>query len=236
MKKVLWALVLGACPSTAFAQEFALPWGKEVEVARERAGRHASASVALYGRVSFPGDSDVTQDGVTYGDLFDPGLGFSIEGDFLVNLAHDWSVGGYLSIGWDTFQGVRNIDDFGDTLEPDTMDLFSVIAGGKAMGTFDRLFFWEGRIGLGYVHYDAVKADFILSGIPYRNQEFFKASDRAVFEMGGRIGMGTPHFGVDLGMGFRVMGGPSRGKDVTNFIDPEPLVTFMLELGVMIRF
>jgi hypothetical protein len=236
MKKLLWTFVLAACPATAFAQEFAMPWGKEVEVARERAGRHATASIALYGRVSFPGDSEVTQDGVTAADLFDPGLGFSIEGDVLIHLAHDWSVGGYLSIGWDTFQGVRNVDDFGDTLIPDQLDLFSVIVGGKAMGTFDPLFFWEGRIGLGFVHYDAVKADFILGGVTYGDQEFFKASDRAVFEMGGRIGMGTPQFAVDLGMGFRVMGAPGRGKDVTNFIAPEALVTFMLELGVMVRF
>jgi len=236
MKKLLWAILLGAAPAQAFAQDFALPWGTEVEVARERIGRHASASIALYGRVSFPGDSDVTVDGVTYEELFDPGLGFSFEGDVLIELEHGWSVGGYLSVGWDSFLGVRNTDDFGDTLEPDRMDLFSVIAGGKAMGSFDSLFFWEGRAGLGLVHYSAVKADFIISGTPSPDLEFFKASDRAVFEMGGRIGMGTPHFAVDLGMGFRIMGGPGRGKDVTNFIDPEPLVTFMIELGMLVRF
>ncbi|HLF92614.1 MAG TPA: hypothetical protein VJB14_04080 [Planctomycetota bacterium] len=237
MKKMIWALVLAACPATAAAaQEFSMPWGTEWGVARERLGRHTSGSVALYGRASFPGDSDVTQDGVTYADLFDPGLGFSVEGDVLVDMTHDWSVGGYVSVGWDTFVGVREVDDFGDTLEPDTMELFSAIAGAKAVGTFDPHFFWEGRVGLGVVHYDAVEADFILSGTTFADQEFFRTSDRAVFELGGRIGMGTPHVAIALGMGFRIMGGPSRGKDVTNFIDPDPLVTFMLELGVMVRF
>jgi hypothetical protein len=215
---------------------FALPWGTEVAVARERLGRHMNASIALYGRASFPSDSDVTRDGVTFAELFDPGLGFGVEADLLTVVDREWSVGGYLSVGWDRFDGVRNVDDFGDTLEPDSMDLLTVLAGAKILGQFDPFFFWEGRMGLGWVHYDAVKADFILGGTRFPDQEFLKASDRLAFELGGRIGMGTQHFAVDFGMGFRVMGGPGRGKDTTNFIDPDPLVTFILELGLMLRF
>ena len=247
MKKFALTLLLSVFPAVAAsAQELprslatdagvVLPWGTETEVARSSLGRHMSASVALYGRVSFPSDGDVTQDHVTWSDLFDPGLGVSLEGDVLVNVGHEASVGGYLSVGWDTFNGVRNVDDFGDTLDPGEMRMVTVIAGAKWLGWFDPLFFWEGRIGLGMVHTDAVKADFILSGVLFPDQEFFKASNRAVFELGGRVGYGTPNVAVDLGMGFRVLGAPGRGKDVTNFVSPDPLVTFMIELGVLFRF
>jgi hypothetical protein len=116
------------------------------------------------------------------------------------------------------------------------MDLFTVIVGAKSLGMFDPLFFWEGRIGLGLVHYDAVKADFVLGGTSFPNQEFFRATDRAVFEIGGRVGVGNQHVSGDFGMGFRIMGGPARGKDVTNFIDPDPLFTFMIEIGLSVRF
>ncbi len=240
MKKTALVFLFAACPAAAFAQDLpgslAMPWGTEVGVARESLGRHSSASVALYGRASFPSDGDVTRDHVTWSDLFDPGLGVSLEGDVLINVVHEWSVGPYVSVGWDTFNGVRNVDDVGDTLDPGPMRMVTVIAGAKWQGWFDPMFFWEGRIGLGMVHYDAVKADFILGGVLFDNQEFFKASNRGVFELGGRVGFGTPPLAVDLGMGFRIMGGPGRGKDVTNFIDPDPLVTFMLELGVLVQF
>jgi hypothetical protein len=59
---------------------------------------------------------------------------------------------------------------------------------------------------------------------------------RAVWEIGGRIGVGNQHIEADFGFGFRIMGGASRGRDVTNFIDPDILTTFMLELGVTVRF
>ena len=247
MKKIALTLFLAALPAAAaVAQDLpvalagepalAYPWGREIGGLHTSLGRHASASIALVGRVSFPDDSDVTSDGVTWADLFDPGFGFSLEGDFLVRVVHDGSVGGYVSVGWDSFSGVRNTDSFGDSAEPDVMNMMTILAGAKSMGWFDPLFFWEGRIGLGMVHYDTVKAGFVLGGTPFDNQEFFRASNRLAFELGGRIGFGTEHVTADLGMGFRVLGAPARGRDVTNLIDPDPLTTFMIELGLRIGF
>src|SRR5436190_24096932 len=123
VKRTVLTLLLSAVPAaTAFAQDLpgslAMPWGTGGEVARTSLGRHSSVGLAAYGRVSFPSDGDVTLDHVAWSDLFDPGLGVSLEGDVMINVGHEASVGGYLSVGWDSFGGVRNVDGFGDTLEP----------------------------------------------------------------------------------------------------------------------
>ena len=50
----------------------------------------------------------------------------------------------------------------------------------------------------------------------------------------------NPGWGVsvegDLGFGFRIMAPPNRGRDVTTAIDPDVLTTFMIELGLTVRF
>jgi hypothetical protein len=250
MKKTMLALALGLLSAAAaVAQDLplslatepepagpAMPWGKEMALVSGPLGRHLMGSLGLYGRISFPDNGNVTQDGVTWSDLFDVGYGGSLEGDIQAVMGPGWAVGGYLSVGYDSFNGITNTDDLGDTVHPHAMKQLSILAGVKSTGWFDPIFFWEGRIGFGVVHYYPVLADFNIGGIQSNDQEFFRASDRFCFEIGGRVGVGSPSFAVSFGFGLRVMDSPSRGRDVTSFIDPDVLDTFILDLGLIARF
>lgn len=241
MKTSIILAALAVTPAAAFAQtdftkvSVSRPGEIGGELVQERIG-HLRASLAIYGRVSFPGDSDVTLDGITYSDFFDPGLGVGIEGDLMPEIGEGLSIGGYASVNWDTFHGVKVFDDFGDSVDPDRMDITTFIVGGKVQGQYGPGFFWEGRLGLGWVHYEKVESTNIFSGVMSTSQEFFAASNRAVFEIAGRAGWGTPRFAVDFGLGYRLMGAPTIGKDAPPSFDPDLLDTLFLEIGFMIRF
>lgn len=254
--KALWTfLALAASPALAAAQDAPSLWadlqetrrspaqmepagprGKGGQVVEEWYTPRVRGSLSFFGRVSFPDDTEVTTDGLWYSDFFDPGLGLSVEGDLLTYVTPHWGVGGYLSVGWDRFGGNRIGFISGDEVKPDDMDLTTVLLGGKVVQRFSPFGVWEGRMGLGLVHYSPVNWSGIDTGVPFNDEQLFKAINRVAFEIGGRIGFGNPHIQGDFGFGLRIMGGAARGEDVTNFIDPDILITFMLELGITLRF
>jgi hypothetical protein len=196
------------------------------------------ASVAIYGRVSWPSNTNVTVDGLWWSDFFNPGWGVSVEGDLLQWVTPAWGVGGYLSVGWDRFDGQRVNFINGDFAQPDHMDLTSVIIGGKIVDRFNPFFGWDGHIGIGVVHYSSVHwsgFDITIPG-PFTHEELFAATTTIMGEFTGRFIFGSPHVEGDLGFGFRIMAPPNRGRDVTTAIDPDVLTTFMIELGLTVRF
>jgi hypothetical protein len=198
---------------------------------------HSDLSLAVLGRLSLPGSDHIDRSGfLTYDDLFETGYGLSVEANLLFRLDPYWRLGGYLSLGWDQFGGSRSVDDFGDTVEPDRMTIYTVLVGIKSRAYFGPGFFGDAYLGLGIARYNAVDATFVLSGIPYPDQELFHASTRFALDLGGRIGWGTEHVAATLGLGLRFMDGPGRGKDVTSEIDPESMVNFILDLGIQFTF
>ena len=227
--RTLWA-DLGATRPFATLQE------QGGQVTEEWYSPRLRASLSVFGRVSFPGDTDVTIDGLWYSDFFDVGWGVTVEGDLLSFVTPHWGVGGYLSVGWDTFSGNTLHFANGDSVNVDNMDLTTVIVGVKVVQRASPFVLWEGHMGVGVVHYDKVEWSGIDTGVPFSNEELFRPITRGVFEIGARIGAGNRNVQADFGFGFRYMGGAARGKDVTNFVDPDLLFTFMLELGLTIRF
>ncbi|HVR87503.1 MAG TPA: hypothetical protein VMU54_24470 [Planctomycetota bacterium] len=246
-------LLVGSFASLAAAQESADPVWTELggtrafpsvqeqggQVVEEWYSPTLRASLSVFGRVSFPSDTPVTSDGLWYSDFFSEGYGFSVEGDLLSFATPHWGAGGYLSIGWDRFKGQTLNFSNGDFVKPDDMDLTTVIVGGKIVQRVSPFVIWEGRMGLGLVHYSRVDwSGFDSNGIPpgpFSNEELFRPINRGVFEIGGRVGVGSRQVQADFGFGFRYMGGAARGKDVSNVVDPDVLYTFMLELGLTIR-
>jgi hypothetical protein len=210
--------------------------GKGGQVVEEWYSPRMRAALSFFGRVSFPDDTEVTVDGLWYSDFFDPGLGLSVEGDLLTFVTPHWGVGGYLSVGWDTFSGNRLHFSSGDEVQPDDMDLTTVILGAKVVQQISPYAYWEGRLGMGMVHYSAVEWSGVDTGVPFSNEELFAAANKFVFEIGGRVGFGNPVIQGDFGFGIRIMDGAKRGEDVTTFVDPELLITWMLELGITMRF
>ncbi len=249
---MLASLALAALPAAALAQDGPRMWSDLAETRnfpqQQGDGRRGGqvveewytprlrASLSIYGRVSFPSSTDVTVDGLWYSDFFNPGLGVSGEFDLLSYISPRWGVGGYLSVGWDRFEGQRINFLAGDFVEADHMDQTTVIIGGKIVDHVTPFFLWEGRMGLGMVHYSAVNWSGVDTGVPFFNEQLFRASNQIVWEIGGRVGFGDRHIQVDLGFGIRIMGGAERGRDVTNAINPDILTTFMIELGLTFRF
>src|SRR5258708_29962349 len=127
----------------------------------------------------------------------------------------------------------------GDFVNVDNMDLTTVIVGVKFVQRASPFVLWEGHLGLGIVHYDKVEwsgVDSSTTPSTFSNEELFKPITRGVFEIGARIGAGNRAVQADFGFGFRYMGGAARGADVSNVIDPDLFFTFMLELGLTVRF
>lgn len=255
-KAILALVAIASAPSFAFAQDARSLWtdsapaifqdepaprgrggqGRGGQVTEEWYSPNTRGSLSFFGRVSFLSDTDVTIDGLWYTDFFDPGFGLSVEADLLTFIAPHWGVGPYVSYNWDRFDGNRISFAGGDFVEADQMTLNSVFVGGKVLQRLSPWVSWEGRMGLGLVTYSHVEWSGVDTGVPFSNEELFQRITRGAFEIGGRIGVGSPHVQADFGFGVRIMGGASRGRNVTNAVDPDYLTTFMLELGLSLRF
>jgi len=252
MKKFLLLPLLfaAALSSAAAAQDSAEPlfadmagtrlttFGQETggQVAEEWYSPKLRASLSVLGRVSFPSSTEVTIDGLWYSDFFDVGWGVAGELDLLSFVTPHWAVGGYVSVNWDQFSGETLHFFNGDFVNVDDMDLVSIIVGGKVVQRISPYAWWEGHLGVGWVHYNAVQWSGMDQGIAFTDEELFKPINRAVFEFAGRFLFGDKHVQGFLGFGMRYMGGAARGADVSNFIDPDVFITFMLELGLTVRF
>jgi hypothetical protein len=212
------------------------PRGRGGQVVEEWYSPTLKASLSFFGRVSWPSDTDVTIDHLWYSDFFDVGWGVTVEADLLQFVAPHYGVGGYLSYNWDQFNGNTIVFPNGDTATPDHMTLNSAFLGAKFLQHLNPWVVWEGRMGAGIVHYSRTTWSGVDLGVPFSNEELFKSITRGAFEIGGRIGAGSPTIQADFGFAVRIMGGAARGKDVTSAIDPDILTTFMLELGLSIRF
>jgi len=227
----------GDAPTALFQDERG-PRGKGGQVVEEWYTPTVKGSLSFFGRVSFLSDTDVTVDHLWYSDFFDAGFGVTVEADLLTFVAPHWGVGGYVSYNWDRFDGNTITFINGDTASPDQMTLNSVFVGGKVLQHLSPWVMWEGRMGLGLVTYSRVEWSGFDSSIPgtFSNEELFQRITRGAFEIGGRIGVGSPNIQADFGFGVRIMGGASRGRDVSDAVDPDILTTFTLELGLSLRF
>jgi hypothetical protein len=192
------------------------------------------------GVVDVVGTTIVVEDELGYHDLFDPGLGLTLEVDALLRPppprpgGPPWedtpAMGLYVAFERDWFGGNQAEDDAGLRIEPDDWELTSVFGGFKAQGTVNGPLFGDLRAGLGWIRYPALDAELRRPGGPAGRGELFEKSDGLAFEtrmhFGGRLGPLAFSFG--FGGRFRV--GPDAGAAVD--LDPGPLWTLELELGV----
>jgi len=194
--------------------------------------------IALYARVDVPGDTSVDSGGnVAYSDIFDIGYGVNAEASLMSWVTPHWALGGYLSIGWDRFSGASNVDmGTGEFFTFNDQDTVTVILGGKILQKLAPFWFWEGRMGVGLVHYDALTFSDVTTPVAVTGLQFFRAVNHGLFDLGGRVGFGSPRVTFDVGLDFRFMGSEARGRDVTTAIDPDWFFVFALDLGVSVRF
>ena len=125
------------------------------------------SSVAVVARVSdILGEVDSDLD-LDYGDLWGTGLGMSIESDVLYPLrGGPWRIGGYVSAGFDVFQGDEAHDELGDTLKADNLTTGHLLLGFKVALASERGFFFDGRAGVGPVLWLETEGELRAGGPP----------------------------------------------------------------------
>jgi hypothetical protein len=228
----------------SLAPELGAPQGLAYELNRIVLDRHTSIGLSFLGRASFPGYGYVANNAsFTYSDIFDVGGGASLILDICAKPNPEVELGGYLSLGYDYFGGrsISLLNPFtGDVLsiKPDSLDVSTVVLGGKIIGRVADYCITEGYVGFGFVHYSSVDATFTLNGVPNPDQQLFSHANRGLFEIGGRIGFGSPSVMFVLGFGWRLMGSLGRGRDAGAYLDMNPDIfdTIVLDGGLMIRF
>jgi len=165
-----------------------------------------------------------------YGDLFKPGTGLVVELGGMIPYREDWRVGLYLSGGWDTYEGDSIEVSPGNDLEPDEMVIFTGLLGFRGMLHFAEFFFLEAHVAGGVVYYEAV--DYTMGAA---EGELFASSVNAAGEAGVRFGIELVYIQFEIGIGYRIQGGPDRGEDAQD-ADPELMHCVFVELGGALRF
>jgi len=210
-----------------------------VDLLQEEIAPRLRLALSLYGRVDFPGGTDVSADGsVGHSDIFDIGYGLNVELSLMSQLSPHWAMVGYLSVGWDRFSGASDVDmGTGEFFSFDNQDITTFILGGKVLHRFGPAFFWEGRMGIGLVHYGSLGFTDVTGPIADSGLQFFRPVTHGLFDLGGRVGFGSPHVTFDVGIDFRFMGSQAPGRDVNHdVVDPDFFFVFAIDLGVKFRF
>ena len=249
---LLAALQLGPSPTLETdAPSFALP------LVQSRSGPVTlGVCLGLQGRLILPfgsledgyvdviGNVVFIEDHLDYNDLFDVGLGLTLEADILFRPppprigGPPWedtpAMGLYVVLERDWFGGESAEDGTGLRIEPDDWEITSVLVGFKAQGTIEGPFYGDVRVGLGWVEYPSLEADLRPNVGPGGRGELFAESGGLVMEgrmhFGGRVGP----LGFLFGFGGRFLDGPDPGDDVR--LDPNAMWTLELELGAELNF
>jgi len=213
-------------------------------------------SIAAQARVAIPfgaadagstfvsGNTIFIRNRMSYLDLFNPGLGFTLEADLMMRPpppvpgGPPWertpAMGGYAAFECDWFGGDSATDDFGTRVSPHTMRLPQVYVGFKAEGTVEGNFFGNLNFGLGAAHFPSVMARIQPAGQPGSDREFFQDTWAFAMELRSHFGWRAGPAAFVFGIGGRLIAPPTAGATVS--IDPRILWTFDFELGLQLGF
>ena len=190
------------------------------------------SSVAVVARVSdLLGEVDSDLD-LDYGDLWGTGLGMSIESDALWTLrGGPWRMGGYVSAGFDVFQGDEARGEFGDTLKAENLTTSHLLLGFKVAPAPERGFFFDGRAGVGPVLWLETEGE-LRAGGPPSDVEFFDNSLAFGAEVASHAGFASR--GVIFSLGFALRG--QTRPDSADFDDLGPALVASVEAQIVFRF
>lgn len=192
------------------------------------------SSVAVVVRVSdILGEVDRDRD-LDYGDLWGTGLGMSLEGDALWTLrGGPWRMGGYVSAGFDVFQGDEAHDEAGDLLEADNLITGHLLAGFKIALASERGFFFDGRAGVGPVLWLETEGE-LRAGGPPSDVEIFSSTFAFGAELASHVGYASR--GVIFSLGFAVRGQTEPDRADLDFDGLGPALVASVEAQIVFRF
>lgn len=230
---------------------------------REDRGPKYGLGVQLQGRWSLPfgsanrdvstfsgvggGATVVYDSNLAWSDLFGSGWGTSLTVEVTMVRAgraeggygrskNNFSVGGYLSFMQDNLSGETASDGSGNTISAEDMSMDSYLVGGTIYQNMGNNVYYEGRMGIGAVHYSEVNGTFS-TGFPFPSTfegNLFKETWNIAFELRGGIGYRVGPLGLSVGMGLRLLGPPSAGGGVD--LDSGLLWTWDIDLGIELGF
>ena len=192
------------------------------------------SSVAVVARVSdILGEVDSDLD-LNYGDLWGTGLGMSVESDVLYPLrGGPWRIGGYVSAGFDVFQGDEAHDELGDTLKADNLTTGHLLLGFKVALASERGFFFDGRAGVGPVLWLETEGE-LRAGGPPSDVEIFSSSVAFGAEFASHVGYATR--GVIFSLGFALRGQTKPDSADLDFDGLGPALVASVEAQIVFRF
>jgi len=254
---MLTSFVLLALAAAPDAPGDAPPWTRLPAAARIEAGEGGSTlslDLGLRGRVAVPHGSiggknavpspglTVLPEGLRYNNLFDPGLGATIEADLMFEAGRPFGtagdpsrVGVYVAAQRDWLDGNRVTDDLGTSLTPDPMTITTLLAGVRGTLPLAPAFFVDIRVGAGAVRFDAVDAE-LTSPTPV-DIGLFEAGWKAAAEARVHLRYRAGAVSFLIGAGARLSSGPDAAGAVNgSAIDPGALWLFDGELGIEIGF
>ena len=144
-------------------------------------------------------------DGLGYDDLWTEGLGFAVEADFLGGVGRSWKLGGYVSVGFDSYAG-DDAETGGDPLEVGTLTTSHLMVGFKVALAPDGGFYFDARIGFGTVLY--AETDGTLLGTAVT---IFDATSVGAGEIGVHFGYSWEGVLIAAGLSGRTQGAPDAG-------------------------
>jgi hypothetical protein len=186
----------------------------------------------------------VIEDHLSYVDLFNVGVGVTLEADLMFRppppvpggppWEHSPAMGAYVAFEWDWYGGNSAVDASGTRIRPDTLEIPSIFVGFKAAGTVREDLFGDLRFGVGTAHYPSLDAEIRPPGGFERTTEFFQETWTVAVELKMHFGYRLGPAAFTFGLGGRLFGPPNMGSRVD--LDPSVFFNLDLEVGFELGF
>jgi len=209
-----------------------------VDLSQVRATGRAESGFAVMAHARFGGIAgNVDEDlGLDYQDLFEEGLGLDFEVEYLLPTGASF-LGPFVTLSWETFDGRSADDDAGGTLEPDRLDILTIIAGVKWSTSLKK---WDDEeeifavfhLGCGATSYGAVGGTLTASGVP-ASVDVFDATTVFTFVLGCGVKEDFGRLFIDINIGFRFQQPPDNAD--LDFGSSTAMV-LMLGIGLGLEF
>jgi hypothetical protein len=234
MKHALPAILSLVGATSAFAQEPALRLGEpdlpmwmnaEVNLTPPAAaGEKGPGALLILFQFYLPPDGSITPT-MTWKDAVNNGYGVKLEYEYLVPLAADFALGGYVSLGWDMIDSKSTI--LGGTVTAEDIHDITIIGGAKfGLRPLEGLVV-DIRAGIGLLYYLDVNGTAL--GFP---TTWINSEGEWIMEVGVRVGFVLGQVVLQVGASYRYQGDPNS-VSVTTAENPQ-LIGF--DVGLLLRF
>lgn len=216
------------------------------EAQRAPKAREWTGSADFTLRYTMIGGDTGASDLKTWDKIFEDGIGFRTEWNYIYNFNDRWGLGGYFSSGLEFFRGK---DGFTDPAFPgievgfDDWLNWTFSIGAKGYAQLGKGWFTEGYLGFGFVTYGNVDAE--ISGAASGSAGFIDSSLAFCWEIGVRVGykfnadrgrLASPQVGLLFGIGLENWDEPSVDPATFSSGSAKSVESVTIDLGLWVGF